>query len=382
MSADVMRRIHLNLHEAANAYMGIGQYEHNIAEALWRTGRYFIDAVAHRVNVTTLPFKVRRVFFPKRYFFDWQKWHRICPLSYNTLAGDFRSDVSIFFQNMIPVMKIRGKTIGVIHDLIPFRIPDVLINDCKWFTRESLKYYCLKHEYLARHADKIVTVSEYSRKEIAKEFGLNESDITVVPNGVDSKKYESFDGCDKIDMEVKTKYNLPDRFILYFGTTAKYKNVENLIRGYSKLPQVIRNNVPLVVTHGNEFLANVAVECGVSDRVVFLPFIPEADKPSLYRLASVFAFLSRNEGFGIPPLESMAAGTPVLVSTCTTLPEVVGEAALLTAPDDLGEIALKLEQLLEDNAVRKDLIAKGLIRASRFTWDSAAEKMSEVIDSL
>lgn len=376
------RRIHLNLSEAANAYMGIGQFERNIATALWRLDRYSIDAVAHRVNVSMLPFEVRRGFFPKHFFFDWKKWHRFCPLTYNTMVGDFRSDVSIFFQNSIPVMKIRGKTIGVINDLIPFRIPDVLINDCHWFTNESLKMYCAKHEYLASHADKIVTLSEFSRREISLEFGIEPSAVTVIHPGVDSERFSRFDGSVNVDLKVKFKYNLPDRYILYFGTTAKYKNVENLIRGYARLPKVVRGNVRLVVTNGNDCLRNEARDNGVEDQVMFLPFIPEEDKPSVFRLSIAFAFLSRIEGFGMPPLEAMASGLPVLVSNCASLPEVVGDAALLVGPDDICGISENLERMIEDDSVREHLVSRGSARVSSFTWDSAALKMSEVIDSL
>ena len=298
------------------------------------------------------------------------------------MAGDFKSDVSVFFQNMMPVLKIRGRSIGVIHDLIPFRIPDVLVNDCKWFTRESLKCYCRKHEYLAHHADKVVTVSEYSRREIAKEFGLAMKDIAVVPNGVDFKRFAKHDGIVQDDNLVRQKYKLPERFILYFGTTAKYKNVENLIRGYSRMPEIVRRCVSLVITNGSDELRRVAADCGVLERVVFLTFVPEEDKPSIYRLASAFAFLSRYEGFGIPPLEAMAAGVPVLVSNCTTLPEVVGDAALVVDPDDIDGVADSLESMLEDGDVRNRLICNGHNRAAKFTWDAAGIRMSEVIDSL
>lgn len=376
------RRIHLNLTEAANAYMGIGQYERNIAEALWRTGQYSIDAVSNRTKVVGLPFNVRRNLLPARYFFDVHKWHRFCPFSYNTLVGDFRSEVSVFFPNSMPAMRIRGKTIGVIHDLIPFQIPDVLINDCKAFTPESLKKYCEKHEYLVRHADKVVTDSEYSRKEIAKEFGLNEEDLSVVPCGVDGKRFVCFKGSEGVDTAAKKKYRLPERFILYFGSTTKYKNVDNLIRGYAKLAKAIRAGVHLVITHGTEELHKIAESNGIGENVLFLPFIPEDDKPSLYRLASAFAFLSRNEGFGLPPLEAMAAGVPVLVSNRTSLPEVVGDAALLVNPDDIDGIAWNLERLLEDNALREKLITQGYKRVRHFSWDSAAEKLSQIIDSL
>ncbi len=375
-----MKRLHLNLQEAAYPQAGFGQFEWHIATGLWRLGRYRIDAVAHRMNVTSLPFPVRRGFFPRRFFFGSRTWHRWCPFSYNAMVGDFWSDVSMFFSNTMPELRIRGKTIAMIYDLIPFRIPELLLKDR--YTKASLAEYCRQHEYLAHHADRVVTISEYSRREIAKEFGSDERDIPVVPCGVNAKRFASRAEGDTEESEVKAKFGLPDRFVLYFGTTATYKNVANLIRGYARMSDVVRRNFVLVVTNGNEVLKQVSRDEGVADRVKFLGYVQETDKPSLYRLASAYGFLSRIEGFGLTPLEAMAAGVPTLVSNCATLPEVVGDGALVVEPDDLDGIAAGFERLLEDGAFRDELVEKGRRRAAQFTWDDAVLKMAKVIDDI
>ena len=375
-----MKRLHMCLDLTSHPQVGGGQFAWQIASGLWCLGKYEIDGVAHREDVHTLPFKVRRGFFPKRYFYNRQPWHRFCPFTYNTLVGDFRSDVSMFFTNTMPILRMRGKTIAMIYDLIPFRVPELLLKDR--YTKESLSVYCRQHEYLAHHADKVVTISEYSRREIAKEFGLHEDDVPVVPCGVNAARFATLAEGDRPEAEVKAKYGLPDRFILYFGTTATYKNVANLIRGYARLPDTIRRNTPLVVTHVNDELRRVAGEEGVSSQVKFLGYVDEMDKPSLYRLASAYGFLSRIEGFGLTPLEAMSAGVPTLVSNCATLPEVVGDGALVVGPDDLDGIAVGFERLLEDGAFRDELVEKGRRRAAQFTWDPPVLKMAEVIDNL
>ena len=327
-----------------------------------------------------LPFLVRRGFFPRRFFFGSRQWHKWCPFSYNTLVGDFWSDVSLFFTNTMPELRIRGKSIAMIYDLIPFRIPELLLKDR--YTKASLADYCRQHEYLVHHADKVVTISEYSRREIAKEFGIEECEIPVVPCGVNARRFASHAEGDAAESEVKAKYGLPDRFILYLGTTATYKNVENLIRGYARMSDVIRRNVGLVVTNGNDKLERVAREEGVASHVKFLGYVNETDKPALYRLARAYGFLSRIEGFGLTPLEAMAAGVPTLVSNCATLPEVVGDGALVVEPDDLDGIAAGFERLLEDGAFRDKLVEKGRRRAAQFTWDNAVSKMAKVIDDI
>ena len=376
----MVKRLHLNLHEAFFPQAGFGQFEWQIARGLWHLGRYEMDAVAHRINVTDLPFPVRRGFFPRRFLFGSHPWHKWCPFSYNTLVGDFWSDVSLFFTNTMPELRIRGKTIAMIYDLIPFRIPELLLED--HYTKASLADYCRQHKYVVRHADKVVTISEYSRREISKEFGIEESEIPIVPCGVDAKRFASRVDGDSVESEVKAKYGLPDRFVLYLGTTATYKNVANLIRGYARMSDVIRRNVGLVVTNGNDNLERVAREEGVASHVKFLGYVHEADKPSLYRLASAYGFLSRIEGFGLTPLEAMAAGVPTLVSNCATLPEVVGDGALVVEPDDLDGIAAGLERLLEDGAFRDKLVEKGRHRATQFTWGNAVLKMAKVIDDI
>lgn len=370
----------LNLQEASRPESGISQHEMHLARGLAETGRYKLKGVAHRVKVTGFPFPVRRSPVPYRYCFErgcFQKW---CPFSYNTVVGDFSSDVSIFFANQMPLMRMRGKVIGIIHDLIPFHIPDVIMRNWKWWTEERLAAYCDRHQYLAEHADVIVTDSEFSRQDIVREFGVDAARIRIVYPGVDVELFEKKDAAR--DAAVKVKYALADRFILYFGTLAEYKNVDTLIKAYARLPERLRKEVPLYITQKSDALAALAQALGVAEQVRFLGFIPEEDKPAIYRLASVSAFLSRLEGFGIPVVEAMAAGTPVIGSTCASVPEVIGDAGIKCDPDDLEAISGLLERLITDDEFAEKMIAKGKLRAREFTWDNSVKQLCTVIDEV
>lgn len=373
-------RVLVNLQEASRPESGVSQHERHLVMGLAATGKYELQGVSHRLDIKGFPFPVRRSPVPYRYCFErgwFQKW---CPFSYNTVVGDFRSDVSIFFANQMPLMRIRGKTIGIIHDLIPFRIPEVILRTWKWWTKERLAAYCDRHRYLAEHADVIVTDSEFSRQDIAREFGVDAARIRIVYPGVDVELFEKKD--ESRDAAVKAKYALADRFILYFGTLAEYKNVDTLIKAYARLPERLRKEVPLYITQKSDALATLAQTLGVAEEIRFLGFIPEEDKPSIYRLASVSAFLSRLEGFGIPVVEAMAAGTPVIGSTCASVPEVIGDAGIKCDPDDLETITGSLERLLTDDEFAEKMIAKGKLRAREFTWANSVKQLCTVIDEL
>lgn len=375
-----MKRILVNLQEAIRPESGISQHERHLVMGLAATGKYELQGIAHRLDVKGFPFPVRRSPLPYRYCFEQGRFQKWCPFSYNTVVGDFRSDVSIFFANQMPLMRMRGKTIGIIHDLIPFHIPDVIMRNWQWWTKERLAAYCERHRYLAKHADVIVTDSEFSRQDIAREFGVDTSRIRIVYPGVDAAKFEQVDQIQ--DAAVKAKYSLPERFVLYFGTLAEYKNVDTLIKAYTQLPERLRLEVPLCITQSSEALVALAQALGVAEQVRFLGFIPEEDKPSIYRLASVSAFLSRLEGFGIPVVEAMAAGTPVVGSTCASVPEVIGEAGVKCDPDDLPGIVAALEMLLEDRQAAESYVEKGRQRARTFTWDNSVQQLMSIIDSL
>jgi glycosyltransferase involved in cell wall biosynthesis len=178
---------------------------------------------------------------------------------------------------------------------------------------------------------------------------------------------------------VRSRYGLPDQFILGVGTLEPRKNFPHLISAYADLRR--RTGMPhRLVIAGREgwmyepIYDRVRQE-RVENTVQFLGYVADEDLPVLYNLAAVMAYPSLYEGFGIPPLEAMACGTPVVCSNLSSLPETVGDAALMVEPHDVSALSSALERVLEDDPLRQTLRVRGQAQAGRFTWDAAAEKL-------
>ena len=226
----------------------------------------------------------------------------------------------------------------------------------------------------------VVTVSEFSRQEIHRYFGTRLEKIHVVPNAVD-RRFQPVTDPETI-RAVREKHALPERFILNLGVIQPRKNVEGLILAYCGLPDELREQYGLVVTgkHGwGEGLPLALAETAVPGVIRPTGYVPDEDLPALYSAASAFVYPSLYEGFGIPPLEAMACGTPVLTSNVASLPEVVGDAALTVDPRDVDAIRQGLQRLLTDEELRARLVQAGLERAQRFTWRDSAEKLVKVL---
>jgi len=189
---------------------------------------------------------------------------------------------------------------------------------------------------------------------------------------------------------VRERYGIGSRFILYFGGFDMRKNVPRLIEAYAQLPEALRREYQLVISGRYQHLGHplfpdprVTVDrLGLEGNVVFTGQIREQDKAPLYSAATVFAFPSLYEGFGMPVLEAMACGTPVVTSNRSALPEVVGDAGLLVDPYDTDAICAGLADLLDHQDRRDDLARRGLDRARRFTWGQVAEQTVRVYDSV
>ncbi len=216
-------------------------------------------------------------------------------------------------------------------------------------------------------ADRILTVSEYSRSEILAWSGLPSERVVSIHNGVSTEF--------ALDGDV---FQPGFPYVLYVGNRKKHKNLERLIQGFGKarLDSEIRLAISGVE---NQKLVELATKSGISSQLVFLGRIEEKALPSIYRGALAACFVSLYEGFGLPPLEAMACGTPVLTSNVTSLPEVVGDAALMVEPHDVEAIADGLKRLVEDFFLRDELRRKGLERAKRFNWDKTAELTWQVL---
>lgn len=289
--------------------------------------------------------------------------------NYNFLAGDNDSDVFLFFRHWAPDIPIKGKVLACVYDLIPFRIP--------WTCpRELIEHYTRAFENILEKSTKIITDSEFSKRDIIDYTHIDESRIDVVCCGVNAEEFLR-----PFDREaIRAKYNLPEKYILYFGTCGPRKNVESVIRAYACLPEVTRQEYALVITNPKEAVRACAVENNVTP--LFIENVSREDKPTIYQMSSVLVWPSLYEGFGLPIVEAQAAGTPVVCSNVTSLPEVAGDAAVLVEPMDTKSIAAAIERCLYDEPFRLNLIAKGHENIKRFSWDESAKKLHDIILSL
>jgi len=185
--------------------------------------------------------------------------------------------------------------------------------------------------------------------------------------------------------EFRRLKNLPDKFLLYLGTLEPRKNLAMLVRAFAQLKHEYPEAV-LVLAGGIGWLVDevfAAIEsCGVKESVVLPGYVPAAEKALWYAAATAFVFPSRYEGFGLPPLEAMACGTPVITSNAASLPEVVGEAGLLIAPDDVSGWVAALKRVWSDAPYRAELADRGVKRAQQFTWQATARQIVQAYRSL
>jgi glycosyltransferase involved in cell wall biosynthesis len=267
------------------------------------------------------------------------------------------------------------KAVVTIHDCIHLRFPQYLPNRLGYaYARASM--------WMATHrSDRIITVSEASKRDILDYFRVPPEKIDVIYNGIDERFGQS--PPDDDIARIRERYQLNDPFILYAGNIKPHKNLERTIEAFHLLrrnPEF--ENVKLVII-GDEIAKYAALRHAVHHYklhkyVRFFGFVPDSTLAILYRLAAVFVFPSLYEGFGLPPLEAMASGTPVITSNVSSLPEVVGDAALLVDPLQPEDIAEAMRRVLTDPALREDLRRRGLARAQHFSWERSIRRVRDI----
>ena len=268
-------------------------------------------------------------------------------------------------------------TVVTIHDVIQFVLPEYA-----W--RKISRVYFELVSRAARRADAIIAVSECSKLDIERILGIPSERIHVIGNAVDESLHPIRDAW--LLASVRERYGIGPRFILYFGGFDMRKNVPRLIQAYSRLPATLRGQYQLVISGRYQNLGSrlypdprrAVDQLGLQDQVIFTGQVREQDKAPLFSAATVFTFPSLYEGFGIPVLEAMACGTPVLTSNLSALPEVAGDAGLLVDPYDVEAISNGLRDLLEDPPRLEELSRRGLERARSFTWRQVAEQTVRV----
>jgi glycosyltransferase involved in cell wall biosynthesis len=277
-------------------------------------------------------------------------------------------------------------TVVTVHDLIPMILPAY---------RGSIlvRLYTRLVAAAARKADIVLTDSEASKQDIVRLLGILEERVRVIYLAADDVYQPVLDGHRLAGS--RRKYGLPESYLLYLGGFDQRKNVPTLLKAFAQLAKDSRfegrdSRVHLVMAgrlpeKGSDFFPDprsIVQELGIGERVVFTGWVLEEDKPALYSGARALVFPSLYEGFGLPPLEALACGTPVIASNRGSLPEIVGDGGLLLEPDDVEGLAGAMEQLLNDDTLWGDLREKGLAHAARFSWEKTARETLAVYQEI
>jgi glycosyltransferase involved in cell wall biosynthesis len=252
-----------------------------------------------------------------------------------------------------------------VHDLSFLLYPE-------GFRRPNRLYLTAFTRWSVQRARRVIAVSDSTKRDVVRLFGISPDKVDVVHNGVDPC-FQPLPASETTAF--KAKQGLPERFLLFVGTLEPRKNVIRLIESYAQLPA---DRPPLILVGGkgwlyDEIFARVE-SLGLKDSVRFAGFVSPEDLPKWYNAATLFVYPSLYEGFGLPPLEAMACGAPVITSTASSLPEVVGRAGLSVDPTDTEALTDAMNQVLEDHELRDEMRAKGLMQARGFSWQETARQ--------
>lgn len=299
----------------------------------------------------------------------------VIPVPYGLFFKD-NPDVSLFFNYYLPPF-VKGKRVLVVYDMV--------IKDCP--ETMSVKTRTMLDLTLGRsvkRADRIITISDFSKSRIMKHYKVPEDKISVVPCGLDKNRFYPVND-DSLIAGVRKKYGIRDSYYLYLGNLEPRKNISRLIEAYSKAlalcPKLPRLVLAGIKGWGYDDIFQSVERYGLTDRVIFTGYVEDGDVPLLINGAEAFCFPSLYEGFGLPPLEAMACGVPVIVSNTSSLPEVVGDCGIIVDPYDTDGIATALVRVLEPECANR-LRSLGLKRAEMFSWDAEVQKLRDVLEEL
>lgn len=292
---------------------------------------------------------------------------------YRNVRRRFIDPVDVFFSFhnfSTPLIKFSPVVISDL-DLIPVVFPDQYQPN----RLKRLVYMALLRKAI-RAANHFIAISEYSKRELVELFGVDPDKVTVVYLAAEERFKPATQSQQR---QVRKKYDLPDKYILSMGATEPRKNVRGVVDAYQRLPQRLRDEYALVII-GKQWHSATIKNWGIrrSDRVFFTGYIEDEDLPVLYSACSVFVFASYYEGFGLPPLEAMSCGAPIICSNTTSLPEIVAEAAQTFDPLSVSQICERLQEVLDDPELMEQMRQRSLTRAGNFSWRQTAEQLYRV----
>jgi len=314
--------------------------------------------------------KVRRSRLPNK-FLNVALKMKLLPLE--KLAGDF--DL-LFLPNLNQFHIRAGKKLAItVHDLSPIVTPQF------YDAKRRIWHKFLNYRKSFERADVLLATSEYTKTDLVRIFNIDPKKIVVAQPAVDLKVFNP-DIPEKDLREVRNVYGLPGKFVLFLNTIEPRKNLAGLIKAFER----IHSDAHLVIAgrlgwkYRKDF--KLIQHSKKSGKIKYIGYIQEEHKPALIKLASALAYPSFYEGFGFQPLEAMAVGTPVVASSVTSLPELVGQSGLLVNPYNSDELARGLDAVLENSDISENLIKKGLARAQTITWEATAGIILNTFNSL
>lgn len=360
-----MARIGFDAKRAAQNRTGLGNYSRFVIEMLLKYApgnEYLFYIPSERKN------KLLNIDAPNvKNVYPQSVWKKLASIwRVWGIKRDIRRDsIDLFhgLSNELPLnihKQDRARSIVTIHDLIFLKFPEYYKPIDRWIYNFKFRRACI-------NADRIIAVSECTKRDIISCYGIAEDKIDVV-----------YQGCDELfakvtpeekKSEVRRKYGLPEKYILYLGSIEERKNLLQLAKALNHLKSDISVVAVGKRTPYAKLVDDYVQQNNLSDRFMMIHNAPFADLPSLYQMSSVFVYTSFYEGFGIPILEALNSGVPVIAATGSCLEEAGGEGTIYVSPTDEKELAARLDEVLNDEALRSTMIKKGKEYASRFTMD-------------
>jgi len=364
---------------------GVGQYTKRLVEAL--------SQILSETNLTVFAFNFLTRSAPEPIFTGNTKikyrYIRLFPGKIYTFAFKLGLTIPInlllrskpdiiWFPNFVrwPVWGKKVKTIITLYDLSFIKFGQ--------YSSPANRRYMLR--FVPESIDKashIITISKNSKSEIINQYKVDPAKISIVYPAVD---HEVFYPRNVAEIEsIKHKYKLPKNYILYVGTIEPRKNIDGILDAYEALGENLRRNYGLVLAGGKGWLddkiqARIASYQKTAGEVHKLGYVPDDDLPALYSGAGVFIYPSFYEGFGMPPLEALACGVPVITADNSSLPEVVGKAAILIQADDTQGLASAVGVVLEDKKKRQAMVVAGIKQAQKYNWQTSAQQLKKVME--
>jgi glycosyltransferase involved in cell wall biosynthesis len=352
---------------------GVKVYTHTIVPRLLRLGHdhEFVLLYKNRKHLGTfgeLP-NVKEIVCPLPGKFLWDQ------LGVPWIAQKEKVDLIFNAKFAIPFFS-QAKKVFVLHGSEWFVVPETFFWPDRLYARKMMPVYC-------RRSDAFIAVSSVVGTDAAKYAGVDPQKIFTVHNGFDPGAFRVIKE-EAICKNVRDRYGLPNRSILWVGQIHPLKNLQRLIRAFARIKDQVRHDLVICgerTPRGNHELDEID-QLGIRDRVRFPGWVSHDDLPILYNLADLFVLPSLYEGFGIPLIEAMACGCPVVTAKTASPPEVTNGAAMLVDPNDVDDIASGMLRVLSNPSLQTEMIEKGLRRAQEFSWDKSAASVLHVLETV